>query len=223
MAKQQEITDVMKIYKIVGIIAVILLIIGIIYAFTRSAEEPKIPEKIEQEIIENITIEQNATIEDIKIENITIEQNITTEQNTTNVTVEQNTTTEQNATIPTENKTTSGVIKYTWETVKIEFPDTLKRLSAGATTHHYITITEADGTPITNGEQFNLQFWLDQAYGSDSEVVSSFEGGKWLITLRLSNKGTYGIIVKITCEDQGYCYRFYPKGNIEKTQIFEVV
>ncbi len=218
MTDKAELAATIKIYKIVGIIFAILIIFGITYSImTREkAPEPKPTPEIKPEPIPEVTpVPENVTTPEPIITPIPV--NVT---NQTNIT--------QNITISATPEPTPTpapqTFNYTWEGISVQFPDTLKRVNSGSTTHHYITITEADGTPVTNGEQFELKFIVDQQYGVDSELVPSFEAGKWLITLRLTNPGNILIKAQISCEEQkGHCQRLYPAGSTERTTTTEVV
>jgi len=220
---KEELNTTLRLYKVAGIVIAVLLLIGVFYAINTGFKAPKEKPPVQEikEPVQNIT----APVQNITEQNITqnVTQNVTIEQNATkNITQNATPINVTNQTIPApENKT---VVKYTWETVTVNFPSTLKKLPPGATTHHYIEIIEADGTPATNGEQFYVVFLLDDHYGRTSEVIAGFENNKWLVTLILPNKGPYTLITSVKCADKnGHCKRLYPEGGIEKSTDFEVI
>lgn len=217
----QEINDAMKIYKIAGPIIIIILLIGILYAVLQ--KEPA-PQPVQQPIIQPPAQpvaqlpEPTPVTAPINITpiNVTTTQPITT-LNASNIT---------NATITIEPTPIPAprVANLTWDTITVAFPDTMKRISAATRSHQYIEILEGDGTPITNGEQFDLSFIIEDAQGKDAGVIPSFESNKWLITILLTNRGTYTLTVDIKCADKtGHCRRLYPAGSIQKSTTFEIV
>jgi hypothetical protein len=230
MSEKQELEAAIKIYKITAIIFALLIIMGITYMIVtrEKAPEPKptptpevTPEPTPEPTPEATPAPENATTPEP-----TITPTPTPEANITNQTI--NATPEPTPTANVTNQTittpTPQAFSYTWDGINIEFPDTLKRVAVGQTSHHYIAITEADGTPLTNGEQFALKFILDYLYSADTELIPSFEAGKWLITLRPAGIGNVTLKVTIACEDQkGHCQRLYPEGSTEKTTNIEIV
>jgi hypothetical protein len=220
----QEIKDAMKIYKIAGPIIIIILLIGIFYAVLQ--KEPA-PQPVQQPIIQPPASEQppaalpEPTPAAVPINttpaNVTTTQPVIT-QNTTNA------TSVPNITIVPTPIPAPQVANLTWETITVTFPDTMKRIGAAIRSHQYIEILEGDGTPITNGEQFDLSFIIEGPQGKDAEVIPSFESNKWLITILLTNRGIYTLTVDIKCADKtGHCRRLYPEGSIQKSTSVEIV
>ncbi len=218
MTDKAELAATIKIYKIVGIIFAVLIIFGITYSIVtrEKAPEPKpIPEITPEPTPEKTPTPENVTTPEPTITSMP-EINMTNQTNITqNITI--------NATpIPTATPAPQ-TINYTWNGITVEFPDTMKRISVGVKSHHYITMTEPDGTLLTNGEQFELKF-IQTSAGHQTELIPSYESSKWLISLLISNKGISTITVTITCSDKnGHCQRLYGQGSIEKTTIIEVV
>jgi hypothetical protein len=222
---KEELKEVLPIYKIAGIVIGVLLLVGIIFAliteFRPHKTAPAAP-KVEPTPVSNMT-EPNST------QNFT--ENVTT--NITNATVQNITQHITNATQNVSNVTiiatptpqpTLALANYSWSTIIINFPDKLKKVPSNSTSFHYIEILEGDGTPITNGEQFNIKFTLDDHYGRTSEIKQNYENGKWLFQLRLPNPGTYTLGVTVACADKnGHCKRFYTAGGTEKTLDVEVI
>jgi hypothetical protein len=193
----QEIKDALKIYKIAGPIIIIILLIGVMYAVFKPAPEP-IPQPMPiPAATPEPTPETTPEPANITPTNITtnMTQNITQPNITTNVT--QNITLNVSATAtPTP---TPQVINYAWEGIVVNFP-------------------------VTNGEQFELDFFITDSQGKDTEVVATFESNKWLISLLITNKGNYTFTVALDCEAQkGHCQRLYPQGSTQKSTIVEVV
>ncbi len=219
----QEIKDTLRIYKIAGPVIIIILLIGILYATLHKAPQPHptpqpaviptpphIPEKAQLEVKPT----------PIPL-NITRQTTLNASQNATlNISTE-NAANQTNATAPTP---APKSIKLAWEGITITFPDSLKKIPIGGRTHYYIEILEADGTPVTNGEQFDLSFILNDHHGRDAEIKPSFENNKWLIDIIVASYGSYTLTVTITCADKnGYCKRLYSDGSTQKSTELEVV
>ena len=208
----------MRIYKIAGPVIIIILLIGVLYAVFKPEAPapipPPAPEPIPTpEATPEPTPETTPTPEPTPAINITpanITANIT--QNITNASV---------ISTPTP---TPQITNYTWEGIVINFPDSMKRISTSQKSHHYIEILESDGTPVTNGEQFELDFNINDVLGRETEAIATFENNKWLVSLLITNKGNYTFTVILDCEAQkGHCQRLYPPGNIQKSTTIEVV
>jgi len=214
---KEELNTTLRLYKVAGIVIAVLLLIGVFYAINTGFKAPKEKPPVQEvkEPVQNIT----APVQKITEQNIT--QNATIEQNVTqNITQPPINVTNQTIPVP-ENKT---VVKYTWETMTVNFPSTLKKIPSNATTYHYIEILESDGTPATNGEQFKFAFELDDHYGRRTQLLANFEKSKWLVSTLLPNPGNYTFIVTVACEAKtGHCKRLYPEGGIEKSIDFEVI
>ncbi len=221
----QEIKDAMKIYKIAGPVIIILLLIGIFYAVMQ--KEPA-PQPVQQPIIQPPAPEQPPAAQlpeptPVGVPINTTPVNVTTTQpviaqNTTNA------TSVPNITIVPTPIPAPQVMNLTWDTITVTFPDTMKIIGAAIRSHQYIEILEGDGTPLTNGEQFDLSFIIEGPQGKDAEVIPSFENNKWLITILQTNRGTYTLTVDIKCaEKTGHCRRLYPEGSIQKSTSFEIV
>lgn len=214
---KDELKQAMPIYKIAGIVIGVLLMFGVIFAIVSERGEPK-PKPVAQEIpkpeptpILNITqnVTENVTL-NISNATINITQNLT---NVSNVTI-----------IPVPIPQPSLAVNLTWEGVTVTFPDSLKRITHTAISHHYVDVKEADGTPMTNGEQFKLLFNFKDNYGRNTELMPTFENSKWLISTLIPNPGNYTLILNIECADkQGHCLRRYPPGSVQKTMDFEVI
>jgi cytoskeletal protein RodZ len=229
MDSEKEFKDELKqslpIYKIAGIFIGILIMFGVIFAIVSEKGEPKLKPAV-QEITPTaeptpvnmtpINLSQNLT------ENITI--NLT---NATNITINitpnaTNVTNITQTTAPTPQPALA--VNLTWERITVDFPSSLKRITHTSTSHHYVDIKEADGTPITNGEQFELLFNFKDNFGRNTELKSTFENSKWLISTLIPNPGNYTLILTIECADkQGHCQRRYPPGIVQKTMDFEVI
>lgn len=225
----EELKTTFRIYKIAGVIIVLLLLIGVLYAIVKSMTEkpteakPPAPSIVptlapvpEQNITRNVT--QNITANK-SISNVTAAQNITVnatpKENKTNVTAAQL----LNLTVPTP-----APVNYSWNAVKIAFPDTLKKIPSGKNSNQYIEVTEADGTPVANDEQFDISVALDDHHGKSTEIISTYENSKWLVTLLIANDGNYTLSLTVTCAPKkGHCKRFYGDGNAAKSTDFEVV
>ncbi len=217
MKGDEEFKSTLRIYKIGGIIIAALFLFGIIYAVVTREKAP------EQPIIPVVPAAQPTSVPPEPTAEIII-QNITNQtlQNISNATA--NASAQENITVPTAKPVGPAVLNVSWATVNITFPATLKRESSLYTAYEYIEIMEADGTPITNGEQFDISFILDDHKGHKGELVANYEKQKWLISLMLPNKGSYTLTVKIVCKDQqGYCLRLYGKGSAQKSIDFDVV
>ncbi len=221
----QEVKDALKIYKIAGPVIIIILLIGVLYAVLHKPAQP-MPQPVIQPPVEKTPepaiIPQNITPE-LNLTNVTITQNVTnqTQNVTQNITSNE---TQINITVTATPTPTPQIISYTWEGITINFPESMKRIQSNQKSHNYIEILEVDGTPVTNGEQFDLDFFITDSQGKDTEVVATFESNKWLISLLLTNKSNYTITVKLDCEAQkGHCQRLYPPGNTQNTTIVEVV
>lgn len=231
--KASELEQVVQIYKIAGTVLVALIVIGIIaslaYHFSKAPAKEPAPQ-VTQEVVEEVAqVEPQAPVEQNVTQNIT--QN-TTQNVTQNVSV-QNTTT-QNASQQGMNlsvtKTVQGAgpkphAPVNWTSMKIAFPDTLKRVPAGKNAYEYINITEGDGTPVTNGEQFELEFKLQDPQGRTSYLLPNYEREAWLLRLLLTNKGPYWLTVTARCEEKtGYCQRFYDTaGYAQNSFQFDVI
>jgi hypothetical protein len=217
----QEIQDAMKIYKIAGPIIIIILLIGVLYAVFKPeapAPAPIAPPAPIPEATPEPLPEQTPTPEPSP--EATPETSPTPEINATPENITQEITINASAT-PTP---TPQVVNYTWEGITVNFPDSMKRITTSQKSHHYIEILESDNTPITNGEQFELDFTVEDNLGKDTELIATFEANKWLVSLLLTNKGNYTFTIKISCEEQkGHCQRLYPPGNTQKTTTVEVV
>lgn len=224
MESEKEFKDELKqslpLYKIAGIVIAGLLILGIIVALITELKAPA-PKPVpvpEPTPVQNITapnltqnITENLTVNISNITNTTI-SNIT--QNANNMTVN----------ITPTPQPTQAPVNLNWSTIVINFPGKLKKIPSNATTHHYIEILEGDGTPVTNGEQFDMAFDIDDHYGRRTQVLPTFEANKWLISLLLPNTGNYTLILTLTCaEKKGHCHRFYSTGSVQKEFEFEVV
>lgn len=224
----EELDASLKMYKIAGVIIVLLLLIGVLYVVLKKEkpdEKPQTPvptvaptaeptiaptQNISQSIAENRTVNKTA-------DNLSTNATSTTaEQNTTRVTAAQL----LNLTVPTPTQ-----VNYSWNGIKIAFPDTLKKIPSSKNSNQYIEILESDGTPVSNEEQFDVSFTYDNHYGKKTEVTPTYEKNKWLITLLISNKGSYTLIVTVKCEDKigGHCRRFYGAGSAQGTSDFEVI
>lgn len=219
---KDELKESLPIYKIAGIVIGVLILVGIIFALITEYKGSPKPEvkAIPQPAAEPTPI-QNITVP-IAAQNIT--ENVTVSNATANLTA-QNAT--QNVTIaatPTP-RPTLITFNYTWDAITMNFPNSLKRISHTVTTHHYIEILEADGTPITNGEQFALLFNFKDNYGRTTELKPSYESSKWLISTLIPNPGNYTLIVTVECADkQGHCQRLYDEaGSTAKSFDFEVI
>ncbi len=224
MESEKEFKDELKatlpLYKIAGGIILFLLILGIIVALVTEKKAPA-PQPIAAKITpppvqENITVnltDTNLTI--MPVTNVT-NATINVAQNLTNVTSDM-----PNLTVTPP----PAVYNYTWEAITITFPNTLKRITHTVTTHHYIDIKEADGTPVTNGEQFALLINFKDNFGRNTELKPSFENSKWLISTLIPNPGNYTLIVTLKCaEKKGHCQRLYDEtGSTAKSFDFEVI
>ncbi len=212
---KEELKESFKIYKIAGVVIVILLLIGILYAVFTREKAPVLqtmPTPVEPAAPVETPVENATTPAENITQNITeIPQNIT--RNAT-----------PSITVP-ENKTQPfKQVNYTWESVRISFPDTLKKIPIGVTSHEYIEILEADNTPITNGEQFDLSFIIDDRFGKQTDLIATFEKGKWLISILFANTGNYTLTVTAKCEEKkGYCQKFYTAGSAQNSTVFEIV
>jgi len=226
---KEEINTALKLYKVAAIVIVLLLFIGVFYAImTRpqpaktappapAAEQKNVSEPV-QNITQNISVNITQNVSVNITPNITqnVTQNIT--QNAQNVTLN---VTAQNMTTPV-NKTPT--VNLSWDKLAINFPEQLKKLSSSKANNIYIQILEADGTPVTNEEQFGLTFTVDDHRGIRTDAAPVFENSKWLITLRLASPGNYTLTASITCEgNTGHCRRFYGTGGLEKSADFEVI
>ena len=225
----KDIKDAMRIYKIAGPVIIIILLIGVLYAIFRPQPVmPSIPQPTpEQKIMVEATPEPTQTSTPTPETNITptAQPNITQPANITQTNVTQTATpAPQNFTMNVSATATPQIIKYTWEGITANFSDTLKRITTTEKTHHYIEILEIDGTPITNGEQFELRFTFEDSQGRETELVATFESNKWLVSIMPTNKGNGTVIVDIDCEAQkGHCQRLYPPGSAKRTTTVEVV
>jgi hypothetical protein len=220
---KEELKESLPIYKIAGIIIGVLLLIGVIFALItefRPHTAPVVSKVVPTSIptpVPNITaptqnVNENVTpnISNVIVANTTINA----AANITNVTV---------ITTPAP-QSTMAPVNYSWGTIIINFPDKLKKIASNTTSYHYMEILEDDGTPVTNGEQFDIKFTLDDHLGRKTEIRENYENGKWLFQLLLPNPGKYTFTVIVSCEDKkGHCKRFYPAGRTEKTLDFEVV
>ena len=233
-SKQSEISQVVKIYKIAGLVLVSLIIIGVIASVVmhyaaRPSVEKKVVQDREPKAVEIVTL--NETIEAVE-QNLT---NMTVENVTQNISIQENVTVE-NITNQTTINMTNGTKKsdvalsaprfpLNWSSIKIQFPETLKRVGSNANNFEYINVTEADRTPVSNGEQFKLEFTLFDPAGRPSFLLANYERDAWLLKLLLTNKGKYWLKVTVTCADKkGYCQRFYDtEGHAENSYAFEVV
>jgi hypothetical protein len=221
---KEELKESLPIYKIAGIIIGVLLLIGVIFALItefRPRETPivskVVPTSIPTQVpdiappTQNITETATPTISTVIVPKINATSNTTKITNTTVVT------------IPTLQPTLAPE-KNSWSSITVNFPDKLKKITSNITSYHYIAILEGDRTPVTNGEQFEVAFFLDDHRGLISELKENYEGSRWLIQLLLPNPGTYTLKINVACADKnGYCKRFYPAGSVEKTFDFEVV
>jgi hypothetical protein len=223
----EELKKSLPIYKIAGIFIGILIMFGIIFAIVSERGEPKAkpaaqeiqktpeptpvnitPVNLSQNFTENVTI--NLTNASFKNETINLTPNASNASNFTAT--------------PAPTPQPSLAVNLTWEGVTVTFPDSLKRITHTSTSHHYVDIKEADGTPITNGEQFELLFNFKDNFGRNTELKSTFENSKWLISTLIPNPGNYTLILTIECADkQGHCLRRYPPGSVQKTMDFEVI
>lgn len=215
---EEELQDSIKIYKIVGIVIAILFLIGIIYAVMsrEKAPQPSIPEPTLMPSPQPTPV-ATPTPMPIVQENITAIGNITTIPEPQNISVTNETLNQ------TQNQTT--VTNYSWDTLTINFPDTLQKIPSGLNSYHYIEILEADGTPITNEEDFIVSVIVDSGYGRKTEPIATFENKKWLIALLLANKGSYTLTLTVSCENKfsGHCLRLYTDDSVQKTATLEVV
>jgi len=219
-----ELKESLPIYKITGIVIGVLLLIGIIFALItefRPHKQQPIAPKVEPTIptlmptaapnqTQNLTENVTTNISSPAVPTMTIN----TTANITNVTA---------ITTPAP-EATKAPVNYNWSTILINFPEKLKKIPSNLTSYHYIEILEGDGTPVTNGEQFDIKFILDDHHGRTTEIKENYESSKWLFQLLLPNPGIYTLKVIVSCEDKkGHCKRFYPPGSAEKTLDFEVV
>ncbi|MEM3154300.1 MAG: hypothetical protein QW165_01900 [Candidatus Woesearchaeota archaeon] len=212
----EELKKSIPLYKIAATVITALLLFGIIFAiFTERGEKPA-PAPTQptaaptlEPTVANTTqnITDNITIAPMPETNIT--PNITANE-TPNITP-----------MPTA---TPALVNISWETVTVTFPNTLKRIPIGTTSHHYIDIRENDSTPITNGEQFKINIMIQDPQGRKSELKPNFESGKWLVTIITANTGNFTLFVNIACaEKKGYCHRFYDENKeVEFTTTFEI-
>lgn len=217
---KDELKQTLPLYKIAGGVILFLLILGIIVAVITERKAPA-PQPVVAKITplpeqENVTVNLTDT-------NLTI----TPATNVTNATINvtQNLT---NLTPNIPNLTVTpppAVYNYTWDGITVTFPNSMKRITHTVTTHHYIDVKEADGTPVTNGEQFVLSFNFKDNYGRNTELKPTFESSKWLISTLIPNPGNYTLIVTIKCADKkGHCQRLYDEtGSAQKTMAFEVI
>lgn len=220
---KDELKQAMPIYKIAGIVIGVLLMFGIIFAIVSERGDSK-PKPSAQEIpkpeptpvnMTTINLSQNLT------ENVTVNL---TNASFTNETINLTNATNISNFTATPTPQASLAVNLTWEGVTVTFPDSLKRITHTATTHHYVDIKEADGTPITNGEQFELMFNFKDNFGRNTELKPTFENNKWLISTLIPNPANYTLILTIECADkQGHCLRRYPPGSVQKTMDFEVI
>ncbi len=232
---KEEINTALKLYKVAAIVIVLLLFIGVFYAImTREKPQPAktappAPAAEQKNVSEHIAgnITQNASVNVTQNISVNITPNMTkniTQNITQNVSKPQNATlnvTAQNTTTPV-NKTPT--VNLSWDKLAINFPEQLKKLSSSKANNIYIQILEADGTPVTNEEQFGLTFTVDDHRGIRTDAAPVFENSKWLITLRLASPGNYTLTASITCEgNTGHCRRFYGTGGLEESADFEVI
>jgi len=205
-----------KLYKIAGIAIVVLILIGILFVLLTKEKQPeqmaapKAPEAMQAPVIQEPEVTQAPEITQIPevtapVENITV-------QNVTNASIEATPTVAPNA----------SAKKLSWDNLQINFPDTLKKVLAGKNSYHHIEIIEGDGTPATNGEQFDISVTTIDPFRKAVDVIPTYEYNKWLILLLLPNKGNYTLTVEIKCERTGHCQKFYT-GSVQKSSDFEVV
>ncbi len=225
---KDELKESLPIYKIAGIVIGVLILVGIIFALITEYRGPKPEAKAVPQPAAEPTPVQNITAPNLTqnfTENVTVNlTNATFTNETINITP--NATNATNVTIATPTPQPALITtNYTWDTITMAFPDSLKRITHTVVTHHYIDIKEADGTPLTNGEQFALLFNFKDNYGRNTELKPSFENSKWLISTLVPNPGNYTLIVTIECADKkGHCQRLYDEaGSTTKTFDFEVI
>lgn len=231
--RRKKANQITHIYKYVGIAVAILLIIGILYA-SMTGEEPETPAPMEEitsmddEPAEPVAEPEPENVTEKPAENITAEpetsttpENMTEPENAT--TPEPTNETQANQTAPAS-QTETGAREYKWEDITIAFPDNLTTVPRAKNSYHYFNITEADGSPVANDEQFKITFTITSPQGQPSTVLTNYEKEQWLIRLTPSSAGTYQLSITVTCKDQqGYCQRLYGEGSQEASQLFDVV
>lgn len=142
----------------------------------------------------------NATIPEAA-ENQTIAQNITEPLNQTNQTVVLEATNTTN---------TSGAVKYNFDQLIIQLPDTLNYTKIGKISYHYINITEPDNTPVLNSEGFEVKVTLKPSQGMSTQITPQYEKGQWLVSFYSTSSGVNTLMVTVGCKDSvNYCSRIY--------------
>lgn len=208
-----------KLYKIAGIAIVVLILIGILFVLLTKEKQPeqmaapKAPETVQETIQVPEEPEVTQEPETTQAPEVTQAPEKITVQNMTNVSI---------TATPTVAAPAAKGLNLSWDNLQINFPDTLKKILAGKNSYHHIEIIEGDGTPATNGEQFDISVTADDPFAEKVDVIPTYEYNKWLILLLLPNKGNYTLTVTVKCERTGHCQKFYT-GSVQKSMDFEVV